>query len=153
MSCHVSNPHGDRRSLDYRYKVAVGGMLGYELNILDMSEPIKADIAAQIAQYKSFEHIVRLGDYYSLASPTKHPYSAYYYATPDADELLLSVIEKSGCPKGKTRRLCIKAARPAATYVDLNTHATYSGEALRQGITVELTGEPDSATLLHLKAQ
>ena len=38
MSCHVSNPGEDLRALDFRYKVAVGGMLGYELNILRMSD-------------------------------------------------------------------------------------------------------------------
>ncbi len=151
MSCHVSNPHGDLRSLDYRYKVAVGGMLGYELNILEMSEQVKQVISAQIKEYKSFEHIVRLGDHYSLAFPTKYPYSAYYYATPDGSELLLTVIEKAGCPKGKTKRLRLKAAHPGTTYIDLRTGKTYRAEELRAGIYVELVGEADSAHLYHFK--
>ena len=150
MSCHVSNPHGDLRSLDYRYKVAVGGMLGYELNILEMSDEVKQTIAAQIAEYRAFEHIVCLGDYYSLAFPTKYPYSAYYYATASAAELLLTVIEKDGCPKGSTKRLKLKKANPDATYVDLRTGKTYRGEELRAGIRVELSGERDQAHLYYL---
>ena len=152
MSCHVSDPHGDMKSLDYRYKVAVGGMLGYELNILNMSEEIKGEIAKQIKEYKSFEHVIRLGEYYNLAFPTKYSYSAYYYATPDAKELLLTVIEKKDCEKGSTKRLKLKAADANATYVDVRTGKQYSGAELKNGITVDLTGEPDSAHLFYFKA-
>ena len=151
MSCHVSNPHENLRSLDYRYKVAVGGMLGYELNILNMSEEIKQTIAAQIAQYKSFEHVIREGDYYNLAFPTKYDYSAYYYAASDASELLLTVIEKGGCKAGTTKRLRLKAADAKAIYADALTGKQYSGEQLHRGITVDCCGEPDSAHLFHFK--
>jgi len=149
MSCHVSNPKENLASLDYRYKVAAGGMLGYELNILNMSDKVKSIMAEQIREYKSFAHIVRLGDYYSLASPEKQDYSAYYYAK--EDEILLTVIEKKGCPKGGTKRLKIKAAKAGVTYTDLRTGKTYSGQSLKEGIVVDLTGEPDSAHLLYLK--
>ena len=151
MSCHVSNPRDSLRSLDYRYKVAVGGMLGYELNILNMSDEIKAEMAKQIAEYKSFAHLARLGDYYSLVSPWKQDYAAYYYTDADASEILLSVIEKKNCQKGSTKRLKIKVADAAATYTDLRTGKTYAGKSLKDGIVIELTGEPDSAHLLHLK--
>jgi alpha-galactosidase len=151
MSCHVSNPHENLRSLDYRYKVAVGGMLGYELNILNVSEQVKQRIAAQIAQYKSFEHIVRTGEYYSLAFPTKYPYSAYYYVLPDASALLLTVIEKGDCPKSMTKKLRLKCARADALYTDTFTGKTYRGEELRAGISVALTGEGDSAHLFCFK--
>ena len=149
MSCHVSDPHGSLPSLDHRYKVAVGGMLGYELNILNMSEEIKNVISAQIEQYKSFEHVIRLGDHYNLASPTKYGYSAYYYTTPNADEIVFSLIEKGDCPAGKTKRLKIKVARPDATYVDQFTGKTYGGEELRRGLVLNLTGMGDSAQLYH----
>lgn len=152
MSCHVSNPKGSLASLDYRYKVAVGGMLGYELNILEMSDEIKREITKQIAEYKSFEHVIRLGQYASLAHPTKYPYAAYYYTTSDAAEILLSVIEKADCKAGKTKRLKIKAADPQVTYQDMRTGQRYTGQALRDGIVIELTGEEYSAHLLYLKA-
>ena len=151
MSCHVSDPHGNMRSLDYRYKVAVGGMLGYELNILKMSDEIKETILEQIAEYKSFDSVIRLGEYHSLAFPTKHDYSAYYYISADRGEIVLSVIEKKGCKKGSTKLLRVREAIVGAIYTDLRSGAEYSGEALRRGIRVELCGEPDSATLLYLK--
>ena len=151
MSCHVSNPHEDMESLDYRYKVAVGGMLGYELNILKMSDEIKNKIAEQIEEYKTFDHIARLGDHYNLASPTKYGYSAYYYTTPTADEILLTVIEKADCKAGTTKLLKIKVAQNGANYTDVRTGKQYSGEALRKGISVELLGERDSAHLYYFK--
>jgi alpha-galactosidase len=126
-------------------------MLGYELNILNMSEEVKTVIAAQIKQYKSFEHVIRLGDHYTLAFPTKYPYSAYYYALPDASEVVFTVIEKGDCPAGVTKRLKIKAVRPDAVYIDCLTGKAYQGEELRAGLAVELTGRGNSAHLYHFK--
>ena len=153
MSCHVSDPHGDLKSLDYRYKVALGGMLGYELNILKMSEEIKETIARQIAEYKSFDSLARLGDYHSLALPTKYGYSAYYYINADRSEILLSVIEKKDCKKGSTKLLKIREAIADAIYIDKRSGKQYTGETLRRGISVELSGEPDSATLMYLQRE
>ncbi len=147
MSCHVSNPKDDVRSLDYRYKVAVGGMLGYELNILNMNDEIKADIAKQIAEYKKFDHVMRLGEYYNLASPTKYSYSAYYYTTEDASQIVLTLIEKAGTKAGRTKLLKIKSAILDATYTDTRTGKKYSGEELRRGLALDLLGEKDSAQL------
>ncbi len=151
MSCHVSNPHGNMRSLDYRYKVALGGMLGYELNILEMSDDIKAEMARQIKEYKSLEYLMREGDYYNLASPTKYDYSAYYYTDKDANEIVLTLIETARCKKGSTKRLAIKAAIADAVYTDIRTNKQYSGDELRKGLSLTLTGEPDSAQLYYFK--
>lgn len=151
MSCHVNNPQNDLRALDYRYKVAVGGMLGYELNILEMSDEIKDEIARQLLEYKGFEHLVRLGDYYNLAFPARYDYSAYYYASPTRDELLLTVIEKANCKGGETKLLKLKEAIADATYTDLRTGVQYTGEQLKRGLRILLSKEPDSAHLLHLK--
>ncbi len=151
MSCHVSNPHGSLKSLDYRYKVAVGGMLGYELNILEMSEEIKSMIAEQIKEYKQFEHLMRLGDYYNLASPVKYDYSAYYYVNEDNSEIILTVIEKGNAKPGKTKLLRIGRADARATYTDMRTGKNYTGEELRHGLTFAIKGERDEATLCYFK--
>ena len=139
------------RGLDYRYKVALGGMLGYELNILKMSDEIKNEISKQIAEYKSFEHLMRLGDYYNLAFHTKYDYSAYYYASPARDEMLLTVIEKANCKADTTKLLKLKEAIADATYTDLRTKKQYTGEELRRGLRLSLTKEPDTAHLFHFK--
>ncbi len=151
MSCHVSNPKGDLRSLDYRYKVALGGMLGYELNILEMSDEIKEEIAKQIAEYKELEHLMRLGDYYNLASPAKYDYSAYCYVNADSTEMILTVIEKTGARPAETKLLKISRAIPGAVYTDMRTGRDYTGEELRRGIRAEVTGQKDTASIFHFK--
>ncbi len=151
MSCHVSNPKGSLSSLDYRYKVAVGGMLGYELNILEMTDEIKSAIVRQIAEYRTFEPLMRLGDYYNIASPTKYDYSAYYYVNADNSELLLTVIEKSNAKPGSTKLLRLTRADADAVYTDVFTGQDYTGAQLRHGITVKLKGENDTASLFYFK--
>ena len=152
MSCHVSDPRGSLKSLDYRYKVAVGGMLGYEFNILKMSREVKEIITRQIKEYRGFEKLIRLGDYHNLASPTKADYSAYYYSSDDRLRILFTLIEKKDCPAGKTKLLKIREAIPGVIYTDMLTGKTYDGTDLRDGFSVDLSGEPDSATLLFLRA-
>ncbi len=151
MSCHVSDPHGNLESLDYRYKVAVGGMLGYELNILNMSDEIKQTIAKQISEYRSFEHVMRLGDYYSLASPTKCGYSAYYYTSADKNEIVMTLIEKADCKAGKTKLLKLRGVDVTATYTDIRTGKKYDGQTLRNGLSLTLSGVKDSAQLFYFK--
>lgn len=150
MSCHVSNPGENLRSLDFRYKVAVGGMLGYELNILRMSEAIKAEMSREVGEYKSFEHLMRLGDYYSLVSPFEEDYAAYYYTDKARKEFLLSVVEKGQTVSRPTKPLKIREAKSDKTYVDLLTGSKYDGTELRAGLILALTGEKDTASLLHL---
>ncbi len=149
MSCHVSNPGEDMKSLDYRYKVAVGGMLGYELNILNMTAPIKEEMARQVKEYKSFEHLVRLGDYYCIACPFLSDYSSYYYTNEDRSEILFSLIEKRSAKKGVTKPLKIKEAKKGVTYVDVLSGSKYTGEELKAGLVLPLAGEKDTASLMY----
>jgi alpha-galactosidase len=116
-----------------------------------MSEQVKEEISKQIAEYKTFDDVIRLGEYYNLAFPTKYPYSAYYYTTEDADRILLTVIEKAECKAGATKLLKLKVAQADAIYTDVRTGKEYSGETLRKGISVELLGEKDSAHLFYFK--
>jgi len=151
MSCHVSNPRGDMKSLDFRYKIALEGMLGYELNILEMPDEINAEISRQIAEYRQLEHIVREGDFYRLAYPEKEKYSAYYYITADRAEILLSIIEKNECKAGSTKLLKLRAAELEAVYTDVFSGKNYTGRELREGIYLPLDGENSSARLYYLK--
>ncbi len=151
MSCHVSDPKGSLSSLDFRYKVAVGGMLGYELNILKMSDEVKSAIAKHVEEYRSFEHIIRTGDYYRLVPPVKNRYTAYYYVMPDKSELLLSVIETADGKGGRTKKLKLGAVDGGAEYVDVYTGDRYKGSELKKGIAVDLDGTPDSAKLFYMK--
>ena len=162
MSCHVAHPykwggHSDHiqthedemRSLDFRYKVAVGGMLGYEFNILNSDDEYNREVARQIKEYKTFEDVIRLGDYFSLASPLTAPYSAYYYASKERREILFSLLQTRACKAGETKLLKIKEAIADATYVDRLSGKSYSGKELKNGIRLPLSDQLDTALLFH----
>ena len=151
MSCHVSDPKNSIESLDYRYKVAVGGMLGYELNILKMDDDIKSRISCQVAEYRKYEHLIRGGDYYSLVSPLKDNYSAYFYSAQNGEEILLTVIEGAECKSRQTKLLKICTALPEVVYEEQYSGTRYTSKELKKGIKLPLSGEKNTAHLLYLK--
>ena len=144
MSCHVSDPtHGSEdymRSLDYKFKVAVGGMFGYELDILKMPAEVKEEIARQIAFYRSVEDLIKHGDRYRLIDPTANPFGiAAYYYTPEAgnDRIFMSFVQNKGDEAQTEYTLAVKAADATATYKDTVSGETYSGEQLVAGIRIQ----------------
>ena len=150
MSCHVSNPKENLRSLDFRYKVAIQGMLGYELNILETSDEVNKNISEQIKGYRQIEHIIREGNFFRLSYPEKEKYSAYYYATEDRGEILLSIVERSDCRAGSTKLLKVREAIDGAVYTDAFSKKRYTGRELREGLYLPLMGEGDTARLYLL---
>ncbi len=148
MSCHVSNPKESMKSLDFRYKVAVGGMLGYELNVLKMSDEVNAEITRQIKEYHTFEDLIREGEYTCHADPFFADYSAYSYT--DGRAFLLSVIEKEDTKPGQTKLIKLKGVKEDKIYTDTLSGKTYSGAELKQGLRFPLTGAGETATLIHL---
>lgn len=147
MSCHVSDPKGDLRSLDFRYKVALAGMLGYEMNVLEASDEVNSEISRQIDEYRGVEHLMREGDYFRLAQPEKEKYSAYYYANASRDEILLSILERADCRAGSTKLLKIREAIDGAVYTDVFSNRRYTGREMREGLYLPLMGEGDTARL------
>lgn len=143
MSCHVSDPmHTENymRALDYKFKVAVGGMLGYELDILKMPTEVKEEIARQIAFYRSVEEIVKRGDRYRLIDPTANAYGiAAYYYTPEAgnDRIFMSFLQNKGDAAETEYTLAVKVADETATYKDAISGEIYSGKALVNGVCVK----------------
>lgn len=133
MSCHVSDPGNSLSELKYRYEVALGGALGYELHLPNASKEIKSAIAAQVRSYREYEDLILRGDYYSLYNPFECNLSAYYYADASHDRILLSAIEIYSS-KAKPYCLSIPGAQPDATYYDSIGKKTYTGRQLISGI-------------------
>ncbi len=149
MSCHVSNPGDNMKSLDYRFKVAVGGVLGYELNILRSSEEAKRIMSEQVKLYKTFDRLILTGDYYSIISPTDGRFDAHYFINSDGSEILLSYVERKHAKGGKILKLKMRNALKDATYKDMIGGGIYTGKELREGIEVISEGEDDTARLWH----
>lgn len=136
MSCHVSNPKNvcaDPAVLKFRWQVAVGGALGYELHLPNASREIKDTIRRQIADYREYEDLILRGDYYPLCNPYETEISAYYYTNTDHSRILLSALQNSGF-SGEVYRLKIPGAQPDAVYYDKINDTTLTGRRLIDGI-------------------
>jgi len=136
MSCHVSHPGDSIKEIDYRYTVAINGMLGYEMNILHMDDKVLARIPEQIEEYRRYENLIKTGDFYRLLSPFDSNYYAYYFADASNDNILLTFVQHTSDAKAKDVKLKVSRAELGATYVDKKTGDRYAGADLRRGITV-----------------
>ncbi len=146
MSCHVSKPKAMENwaaDTDYKYKVAMGGMLGYELNILQMPKEYKREMERQIAFYREIRHLIEQGDLYRLITPDKEKGTAAYYYTQSSDlegkagdTILLSYLQNETSDKKKARKLPVKVADEKATYLEKISGKVYLGKELKKGVEV-----------------
>lgn len=151
MSCHVSDPRNDEntlRRLSYKFNVALGGMLGYEMNILNVSQEVRDTIKEQIQFYRAVEPIIKNGRLYRLISPfeNEEEVSAYYYAD-GSDTIILSLLQNKCCATNRKIQLKIITAEQNAMYVDVISGEKYSGEMLRKGLSVSLEKEEQYSKL------
>jgi alpha-galactosidase len=152
MSCHVAkleeceNP----RFLDYRFRLAMNGPLGYELNILKASDAAKANMKAQVEEYRKYEKLILEGDFYRLLNPyeTDGKY-AYYFVNEDNSEILFSFLQNFGDKKPKEYRLKISRALPNVTYIDKISGRSYEGAELNRGITITTDTEDQYGVMFH----
>lgn len=92
MGCHVSacpnHQMGRVTSLHTRGVVAMGGNLGYELNLLELGETEKQEIREQIAFYKHIRDTVQNGILYRLKSDGQE--YAWMYLAEDGSQAVVS---------------------------------------------------------------
>ncbi len=170
MSCHVSDPDIRRlgfdseKTMDYKYKTALAGMLGYEMNIIKKDKAFKAKMKEQIEFYRYVENLIKYGELYRLISPYENELelSAYYYASFDkenkADRILLSFLQNYGdrasekylFNKGIANKklLKIKVADENATYIEYFSKKEYSGKELKDGITLYTSVNIETGVLM-----
>lgn len=152
MSCHVAN-HGDSvedpNQLDYGYRVALNGPLGYEFDILKVSEEAKAALRKQIAEYREYESLILRGDFYRLQDPIRDGRYTYYFVNEDNSEILLTYIQNGGDKKESLNKLKISRAELHSTYRDTIGEGVYTGEELRRGLEVKSFKEGNRAKMFH----
>ncbi|MGN0526056.1 MAG: alpha-galactosidase [Acutalibacteraceae bacterium] len=135
MSCHVA----DRKKCEYetersfRYNVAVGGALGYELKLPDSSEEMKEAVRKQIENYRKFEDVILDGDYYSILSPFETNYSAYYYKLSDSSKIVLYFLQQQAEDE-KTVTLRVNDLPQNSIYKDELSGKEFTGKELTSGI-------------------
>ncbi len=154
MSCHVGNHKGcieDARKLDYRFRVAMNGPLGYEFDVLSASERVKNTISEQIKEYRTYEELILRGEFFRLLDPSACGRYAYYFADKEtnASELLLSFLQNEGDEREREFRLKLSAADASADYVDTISGERFSGAELKRGITAKSDKDGEYARMWH----
>ena len=152
MSCHVADHKSsceDPRLLDFGFRVALNGPLGYELNILEVSDTAKNTMSQQIAEYRKYEKLILKGDLYRLKNPFEDGCYAYYFANNDNTELLVSFLQSNGDSKQKVHKLKISRAIRGVNYRDSISGMEISGDELRRGINVTADKNDHFAKMFH----
>ena len=171
MSCHVSAPQYTENkmgNLDYKYKVAIAGMLGYELNILETDDAMKAAFKEQIAFYRQVEELTKYGHLFRLISPYENisEVSAYYYADEEekANRIFLTYLQNYPYRKRdiswhmelepqKVFVLKVKAADCTATYKEVLSGREYSGADLIRGIPMRMSEDGEYGKVMLFEKQ
>ena len=136
MSCHVSNHKKVceiPKELQYRWHVALGGALGYEMHLPNASDTVKNTIKEQVKIYRKYEDLILRGDYYSLINPFENNYSAYYYTDASRERILLSFLQHSA-EEEKEVVLPVAEAISEAVYVDEISGREYIGKQMQEGV-------------------
>lgn len=155
MSCHVSNCHGqceDARMLNYSFRTAINGPLGYEFNILKADESVKDTIRKQIEEYKRYENLILTGDFYRLKNPSTDECYAYYITNSERDEIFVSYLQNNVVEKQKIHKLKIREARTDLVYRNTATNEIISGAELRAGIVIKTDNEERYGITFHFVA-
>ncbi len=142
MSCHVSNSGNltaDPRRLDFAFRTAINGMLGYELHLPDMPDQVKATVREQTALYRTYEEIIKKGRFYRVHNPQTGPYYSYYFVSEDESRILATFLQHKAQEREDVRMAF--RADPMARYTDELTGKEYAGAALCEGITFENSTE------------
>lgn len=171
MSCHVSEPAENEKymsNLDYKYKVALAGMLGYELDIFKVDSTVKEEFKKQISFYRSVEDLMKKGHLFRLISPYEDiaEVSSYYYADKEenAERILLSYLQSYPYQKRdiswrmdllpqKIDRLRMKAADVKATYLEVLSGKYFSGADLQNGIQIRMSENGKFGKLMLFEKQ
>lgn len=95
MSCHVTQtPNAGTQlitSPEFRFGMALNGVLGYEFNLFNLSDEDCKRIKGEIEFYRSVQDLILKGDFYRLITPFDNPkYYSYIIVSKDKKKALFS---------------------------------------------------------------
>lgn len=106
MSCHVSvcPNHQTGRNTPFASRAAIAhlGATGYELNPNNLTAAEKAEIKAQVDEYKAMEGLVLGGDLYRLHNPVEENLFAEMLVAKDKSEAVLTAMRPLSVANGES---------------------------------------------------
>jgi alpha-galactosidase len=154
MGSHVSavpnHQIGRTTSMSYRGAVAMGGNLGYELDLGRLTDEEKRAVKDQVAAYKRLRSLVQFGDFYRLADPFATTAAAWMFVSDDralawATYFATWIEANRSVPVVK-----LKGLDPEARYRWVDTDRVFGGdELMRVGLrTYGITADCQSCSWL-----
>lgn len=156
MGAHVSDcPNhtvGRVTPFETRGYVALAGTFGYELDVTRIPEEDRKLIPEQVKMYHAYNDLVRMGDYYRLASYSEnHKFDCYMVVSKDRKEALVTFIQVMMRPNYHSRRIRLKGLDAKKNYRIEGEDRIYSGEALMYaGVQIENPWGDYKGKLLHI---
>ena len=136
MGSHVSavpnHQTGRVTSMHTRGVAAMSGTFGYELNPALLNAKEKAEIRAQLAQYREYHELIREGDYYRLSNPFQDNFAAWMVVSDDRSKALVSVIRLTAEANPPAAYVTLKGMEEDAFYREKTTGKVYPGAALME---------------------
>ena len=136
MGSHVSavpnHQTGRVTSMHTRGVAAMSGTFGYELNPALLNAEEKAEIRAQLAQYREYQELIREGDYYRLSNPFQDNFAAWMVVSDDRSKALVSVIRLTAEANPPAAYVTLKGMEEDAFYREKTTGKVYPGAALME---------------------
>lgn len=136
MGSHVSavpnHQTGRVTSMHTRGVAAMSGTFGYELNPALLNAEEKAEIRAQLAQYREYQELIREGDYYRLSNPFQDNFAAWMVVSDDRSKALVSVIRLTAEANPSAAYVTLKGMEEDAFYREKTTGKVYPGVALME---------------------
>ena len=145
MGAHVSavpnQQVGRVTPLQTRGNVAVFGMLGYELDLSELTNKEKEIVKEQIKFYKKYRGLIMQGTFYRLLDPFQNNDSAWMVVSEDRNTALVGFYRRQGIPNGPWIRLYLDGLDENKRYyleTDSDRTILYGGdELMRVGMVVK----------------
>ncbi|MCI9633033.1 MAG: alpha-galactosidase, partial [Ruminococcus sp.] len=117
-----------------RGNVALAGTFGYELDITRLSADEKEQVRQQVELYHRYNHLVREGVYYRIASwQENHLYDCWEVAAEDKSEAAVTYVQVLSGVNVRSRKIRLKGLDEEALYRLEGTDQVYSGQVLMYG--------------------
>lgn len=103
--------------MNLRADVASSAVMGYELDLSNLSDSELDEIKEQIIRYKRIRSVVCFGDMYRLINPFESRSASWMYVTEDKTKAVVFYYNKLAKPNSEIRRLKLKGLCPDKVYM------------------------------------
>lgn len=135
-TAHVSvSPNqqtGRETPMSTRSAVAASGVLGYELDLTQLSSADKQIVQKQVVQYKQIRPLIQFGEFYRLKSPITSNQAAWMFVSPQQDEAIVMVFNLTSYAQPSLTKTKLVGLNPKLNYQNIATKAIFGGDELMQ---------------------